>query len=56
MPQTWIFNERWNDEIAVPAPQPIHSDVNAYWADQLQAQSNAVPAFVPPMMLGEEFN
>ena len=55
MPQTWIFNERWNDEITAPV-QPVHSDVNAYWADQLQAQSNAVPAYVAPMVLGEEFS
>lgn len=55
MPQTWIFNERWTDEIQAPAPQQQHTDVNAYWADKLQAQE-PVENFVPTLVLGEEFN
>lgn len=54
MPQTWIFNERWTDEIQAPVQQQ-HTDVNAYWADQLQAQE-PVGNFVPTLVLGEEFN
>jgi len=55
MPQTWIFNERWTDEIQAPVQQQNHTDVNAYWTDQLQAQE-PVTDFVPTLVLGEEFN
>lgn len=55
MPQTWIFNERWTDEIQSPVQQRHHTDVNAYWTDQLQAQE-PVTDFVPTLVLGEEFN
>ena len=55
MPQTWIFNERWTDEIQAPVQQQHHTDVNAYWTDQLQAQE-PVTDFVPTLVLGEEFN
>lgn len=55
MPQTWIFNERWTDEIQAPVQQQNHTDVNAYWTDQLQAQG-PVTDFVPTLVLGEEFN
>jgi len=55
MPQTWIFNERWTDEIQAPVQQQQHTDVNAYWTDQLQAQE-PVTDFVPTLVLGEEFN
>lgn len=54
MPQTWIFNERWADEIQVSVQQQ-HTDVNAYWTDKLQAQE-PVENFVPTLVLGEEFN
>lgn len=33
MPQTWIFNERWTDEIQAPVQQQNHTDVNAYWTE-----------------------
>ena len=55
MPQTWIFNERWTDEIQAPVQQQHHTDVNAYWTDKLQAQE-PVTDFVPTLVLGEEFN
>lgn len=55
MPQTWIFNERWTDEIQAPVQQQNHTDVNAYWTDKLQAQE-PVTDFVPTLVLGEEFN
>ena len=55
MPQTWIFNERWTDEIQAPVQQQQHTDVNAYWTDKLQAQE-PVENFVPTLVLGEEFN
>ena len=55
MPQTWIFNERWTDEIQAPVQQQNHTDVNAYWTDQLQAQE-PVTDFVPTLVLGEEFS
>ena len=55
MPQTWIFNERWTDEIQAPVQQQNHTDVNAYWTDQLQAQE-PVTDFVSTLVLGEEFN
>lgn len=55
MPQTWIFNERWTDEIQTPVQQASHTDVNAYWTDKLQAQE-PVENFVPTLVLGEEFN
>ena len=55
MPQTWILNERWTDEIQIPVQQNGHTDVNAYWADKLQAQQPATD-FVPTLVLGEEFN
>lgn len=55
MPQTWIFNERWTDEIQAPVQQQNHTDVNAYWTDKLQAQEPATD-FVPTLVLGEEFN
>lgn len=55
MPQTWIFNERWTDEIQAPVQQQQHTDVNAYWNDKLQAQE-PVTDFVPTLVLGEEFN
>ena len=56
MPQTWIFNERWNDEIQLSAQQH-HTDVNGYWTAQLEAQqSDPSPNFVPTLVLGEEFN
>ena len=54
MPQTWIFNERWTDEVQAPVQQQ-HTDVNDYWADKLQAQE-PVENFVPTLVLGEEFN
>lgn len=54
MPTTWIFNERWADEIQTPAQQQ-HTDVNAYWTEKLQAQEPATN-FVPTLVLGEEFN
>lgn len=54
MGSTWIFNERWTDEIQAPVQQQ-HTDVNAYWADKLQAQE-PVSDFVPTLVLGEEFN
>jgi len=55
MPQTWIFNERWTDEIQAPVQHQQHTDVNAYWNDKLQAQE-PVTDFVPTLVLGEEFN
>ena len=55
MPQTWIFNERWTDEIQTSVQQQPHTDVNAYWNDKLQAQE-PVTDFVPTLVLGEEFN
>lgn len=55
MPQTWIFNERWTDEVQAPVQPQQHTDVNAYWTDKLQAQE-PVENFVPTLVLGEEFN
>ena len=55
MPQTWILNERWTDEIQIPVQHNGHTDVNGYWADKLQAQQPATD-FVPTLVLGEEFN
>ena len=55
MPQTWILNERWTDEIQIPVQQNGHTDVNAYWSEKLQAQQPATD-FVPTLVLGEEFN
>ena len=54
MGSTWIFNERWTDEVQAPTQQQ-HTDVNAYWTDKLQAQE-PVENFVPTLVRGEEFN
>ena len=53
MPQTWIFNERWTDEVQAPAQQ--HTDVNAYWDEQLRMEKRDA-SFVATLVLGEEFN